>query len=55
MMICSGIILLIVSGLAYANPHIRNIETEILDAVPDGLESEDGTPVVGEEKAALTS
>jgi MFS family permease len=55
MMICSGIILLIVSGLAYANPHIRNIETEILDAVPDGLESEDGTPAVGEEKAALTS
>jgi hypothetical protein len=55
MMISSGIILLIVSGLAYANPHIRNIETEIPDAVPDAAESNAGTPVVSEENAALTS
>lgn len=55
MMICNGIFLLIVSGLAYANPHIRNIETEIPDAVPDDLETEDGTPIVGGEKAAQTN
>jgi len=35
MMICSGLFLFIVSGLAYANPRIRNIETEIPDAIPD--------------------
>ena len=54
MMICSGIILLVVSGIAYANPHIRNIETEIPDAVPDASETKAGTPAVSEEKAALT-
>jgi MFS transporter, DHA3 family, macrolide efflux protein len=37
MIICSGLILLIVSGLAYANPRIRNIEMEI----PDVIDPED--------------
>ncbi len=55
MMICSGIILLIVSGLAYANPHIRHIETEIPDAVPDTSETDAGTSLVSEEKASLTA
>jgi MFS family permease len=55
MMICSGVILLIVSGLAYANPHIRNIETEIPDAVLDEGEAEVGTNTVGEDKVALTT
>lgn len=35
MLITSGIILFIVSGFAYANPRIRNLEEEIPDAVPD--------------------
>jgi len=35
MLITSGIILFIVSGFAYANRHIRNIETEIPDVIPD--------------------
>ena len=35
MMICSGMLMLIVSAITYANPHIRNIETEIPDAIPD--------------------
>ncbi len=35
MMISSGLLLMIASGLAFANPHIRNIETDIPDAVPD--------------------
>jgi len=35
MMICSGLFLFIASGIAYANPRIRNIETEIPDAIPD--------------------
>jgi len=35
MIICSGLVLLVVSGIAYANPRIRNIETEIPDVVPD--------------------
>ena len=54
MMISSGIILLIVSGFAYANPHIRNIETEIPDALPDASEPETGIPAASENKAALT-
>ncbi len=37
MMICSGLILFIASGIAYANPRIRNIETEIPDAIPDDV------------------
>jgi hypothetical protein len=55
MMIYSGVILLFVSGLAYANPHIRNIETEIPDAVLDEGEAEVGTNTVGEDKVALTT
>ncbi len=35
MMICSGLMLLVISVVAYANPHIRNIETEIPDVVPE--------------------
>ena len=35
MMVCSGMLLLIISGIAYANPRIRNIETEIPDALPE--------------------
>jgi DHA3 family macrolide efflux protein-like MFS transporter len=38
MMICSGLFLFIVSAIAYANPRIRNIETEIPDAIPDDTE-----------------
>lgn len=38
MIICSGVLLLIVSGAAYANPRIRNIEKEIPDAVLDTAE-----------------
>ncbi len=38
MMICSGLMLLIISVIAYANPRIRNVETEIPDAVPEGPE-----------------
>lgn len=35
MMIISGMIVIVISLLAYANPRIRNIEVEIPDAVPD--------------------
>ncbi len=35
MIICSGMLLLIISVIAYANPRIRNIESEIPDALPD--------------------
>lgn len=42
MLITSGIILFIVSGFAYANPRIRNLETEIPDAVPDQPQSSPG-------------
>lgn len=37
MMITSGLILLVVSFFVYLNPRIRNIETEIPDAVPDTI------------------
>ena len=40
MMICSGLCLFIVSVVAYTNPRIRNIETEIPDAIPDDAEME---------------
>jgi hypothetical protein len=33
MMIMSGLILFVISAIAYANKHIRNIETEIPDVV----------------------
>ena len=35
MLITSGLVLLATSLIAYANPHIRNVETEIPDAVQD--------------------
>ncbi len=35
MIICSGILLILISAVAYANPRIRHIETEIPDAVID--------------------
>ena len=34
MMICSGLLLMAASGIAFANPRIRNIESEIPDAIP---------------------
>jgi len=49
MFICSGLLLLLISVMAYANPRIRNIEREVPDAVPDQPETIDqkaerGTP-----------
>jgi len=41
MIICSGLMVLVVSGIAYANPHIRNVEREIPDAIPDDVVAED--------------
>jgi MFS family permease len=35
MLMCSGIFLLVISGLAYANPRVRKIETEIPDVLPE--------------------
>ncbi len=35
MMICSGLLMLVISVIAYANPRIRNVETEIPDALPE--------------------
>ena len=40
MMITSGLILTVVSLLVYLNPRIRNIESEIPDAVPEVIESD---------------
>ena len=40
MMICSGILLIAASALAFANPRIRNLEMEIPDAMPDQDEGE---------------
>ncbi len=40
MMISSGLILMVVSLFVYLNPRIRNIESEIPDAVPEGVESD---------------
>lgn len=42
MMICGGILLMLLSGLAYAHPRIRRIEIEVPDAIPD----QDATGVV---------
>lgn len=57
MLITSGVILFIISGFAYANPRIRNLDTEIPDAVPDkpgpspveGLPQEVDVPVPASE------
>lgn len=40
MLICSGILLLAASGIAFANPRIRNLESEVPDAVPDQAEED---------------
>ena len=53
MLITSGIILFFVTGLAYANPRVRKLETEIPDVIPDqpqpspgeGLPQEADVPV----------
>ena len=47
MMITSGLFLLVVSLLVYLNPRVRNIESEIPDAIPDEGKAEipvEGTP-----------
>ena len=41
MVICSGILLMLISGLAYANPRIRGIETEIPDVVVEEADDQD--------------
>ena len=53
MVICSGLLLLIISGIAFANPHIRNIETNIPDAIVESEEDPE-TPIteVGVETAS---
>jgi hypothetical protein len=52
MMICSGLLLLIASGAAFAHPRIRNIEHEIPDALPVGDEaSEAGATRAAETQA----
>ncbi len=56
--VTSGVLLLVVTGLAYSNPRICNIETELPDAIPDGSEEEStregeiGGEVRGEEATA---
>lgn len=40
MMVCSGLLLLLACFIAFMNPHIRNIETEIPDAIFDDEEIE---------------
>jgi hypothetical protein len=40
MMICSGLLLMVASGIAFASPHIRNIETEIPDAIPSQVDED---------------
>ena len=34
MFVISGLLAVIVSGLAYLNPHIRDVEQELPDAIP---------------------
>jgi hypothetical protein len=52
---CSGLLLLIISGLTYANPRIRGIETNIPDAIVEeavtGQDLEDGA--VGKTASAI--
>jgi hypothetical protein len=38
MMILSGLVLFVISAIAYANKHIRNIETEIPDVIIDPVD-----------------
>lgn len=55
MFICSGVFLLLISGLAYLNPRIRNIETEIQDAVPDQVEKASEQEDEDEKRRAVES
>jgi hypothetical protein len=41
MLISSGVIVLVISGIAFANRHIRHIETEIPDIV---IETDEEAP-----------
>lgn len=45
----SALVLWIASGVAFANPHIRNIETEL----PDVIVKEESEEVIGEKQSAL--
>jgi hypothetical protein len=42
MMICSGMLLMAASAIAFASPRILHIETEIPDAVPDQAGDDSG-------------
>jgi hypothetical protein len=50
MFILSGLLLIVASIFAYLNPRVRNIETEIPDAIPDDEETE--KEVIGENPPA---
>jgi len=52
MLFCSGLLLLLISGIAYAHPRIRNIEEEIPDAIPDQDEDEQGDEMPSQKQAA---
>jgi TM2 domain-containing membrane protein YozV len=52
MLVCSGLILLIVSAVAYSHPRIRNIESEIPDAVLEARDADASLCV--DEKAPST-
>ena len=51
MIICSGLVLLLISLGAYANPRIRNIETEIPDAISDAEDQSDDLLDLAEDRA----
>jgi len=54
MMICSGLLMLVISAIAYANPHIRNVETEIPDAIPDEDQKTRTTDEEGRQPSPIT-
>ena len=50
MLISSGLILILISGIAYANKHIRNLETEVPDVVLEDVGgSTSGAPLAESE------
>ncbi len=53
MIICSGFLLFIISGIAFGNKHIRNIETEIPDVVVESKTSDKDTDM--EQQIAASS
>ncbi len=53
MIICSGFLLFIISGIAFGNKHIRNIETEIPDVVVESKTSDKDTDL--EQQIAASS